>query len=289
MNAIRTYTLLTKPGIITGNLITTLGGFLLASKGQVQFPLFFLTLAGLGLIIASACIWNNYIDRELDAKMERTKHRSFVEKTVSIRKALSFAFTLGVAGTLLLAFFTPTITTSLAVLGFVIYVGLYSFWKGSVPFATLVGSVAGAIPIVVGYSAAHGGLDLGAFLLFALMIFWQMPHFFAIALYRLKDYQAANIPVLPVKKGVHATQKQMIFYILAFCLVTSLLTFYHYTGFFYLITMSLLSAFWLLLGLKGFSSQKGPSLSKWAYQMFRLSLLVILAQSALISLASLGL
>jgi protoheme IX farnesyltransferase len=272
-----------------GNLITTLGGFLLASKGQIQFPLFFFTLVGLGLIIASACIWNNYIDRELDAKMERTKHRAFVEKTISIRNALLLASILGITGALTLAFSTPKITTSLAVFGFVIYVGLYSFWKVSFQLATLVGSIAGAIPIVVGYSAALGSLDLGALLLFALMVLWQMPHFFAIALYRLKDYQMANVPVLPVKKGVLATQKQMVFCLLAFCLVMPLLTFYHYTGFFYLITMSLLSFFWLLLCFRGFSSQKGSFISKWAYQMFRFSLLVILAQSALISLASFGL
>jgi heme o synthase len=279
---VKTYMLLTKPGIIMGNLITTIGGFVLASQGVINYPLFFLTVAGLGLVIASACVWNNLIDRKIDARMKRTQQRALVKGTISLRSARRFATLLGIVGLLLLALYTPFVTFAIASLGFCIYTLLYSYWKKSSRYATFVGSIAGAIPIVVGYSAAKGSLDMGAFILFLLMVLWQMPHFFSIALYRLNDYTAAAIPVLPVVKGVAITKIRILLYVIAFVCTVPWLAFLGYVGPVYLIAMSILALGWLALTFRGF--KKGISHTRWARSMFVFSLVVILAQSACISL-----
>lgn len=277
---LKTYSLLTKPGIIIGNLITTVGGFALASKGNINYSLFLAVLVGLGLIIASACVWNNYIDRDLDQKMERTKNRALVKGTISFFKAKVFAAALGILGSLVLFFFAPPITLYISLIGLFVYVVLYSLWKGSLKYATLIGSVAGAIPIVVGYVAVTQKLDLAAFVLFAMMVLWQMPHFFAIALYRVRDYEAAAIPVLPVLRGIHTTQVRMLLYIIAFLCSIPLLTVLGYTGYLYLTLMALVGGVWLFLSIRGFKSEQ-PQV--WARKMFLFSLVVIMMQSFLIS------
>ncbi len=277
---IRTYYLLTKPGIIMGNLITTVGGFALASRGHIDPWLFLATLTGLGLIIASACVFNNYIDREADRKMARTKHRALAKGLISGPKALFFALFMGLMGLLVLSFFTNFLAVLVAAIGFFIYVGLYSLWKYRTTYATLVGSIAGAIPPVVGYCAVSHTFDFGAALLFMILVFWQMPHFFAIALYRLNDYAAASIPVLPLQRGNYATKVQMLLYVIAFAIATLLLIAFGYTGVAYLISTLVLSAAWIYLSIQGFRTKNDQL---WARQMFRLSLVIITILCIMIS------
>lgn len=263
-----------------GNLITTVAGFALASKGNLDIRLFFFTLLGLGSIIASACVFNNYIDRKADRKMERTKNRALARGIISHHRALFFAIFLGISGALILGIYTHLLALSIALLGFVIYVVLYSFWKYKTTYATVVGSVSGALPPVIGYCAVSQQLDKGALLLFALLFFWQMPHFYAIAMYRLKDYSAASIPVLPVKKGIFNTKIEMLLYIVAFIGAELLLFFYGYVGSVYLIVTSLLSLVWISLSIQGFRAKDDKI---WAKKMFRVSLVVINALCLVIS------
>lgn len=248
----KTYCLLTKPGIILGNIITMVAGYTLASRGKVNPWIFFITLVGLSLIIASACVFNNYIDRDFDKKMTRTKNRALALGLISGKNAILFACGLGFLGAFLLIFFVNLLTTAIALFGFFVYVILYSFSKYRSIHGTLIGSVAGAIPPVVGYCAACNHFDLAAFILFTMVALWQMPHFFAIAIYRLDEYAAAAIPVLPVKKGIRTTKIHMIFYIIAFISVCLLLTVFEYTGYIYLLVAVSFGLFWLGLCLKGF-------------------------------------
>lgn len=277
---LKTYYMLTKPGIIMGNLITTIAGFALASSVYFNIPLFLETLVGLGLIIASACVCNNYIDKESDAKMARTKNRPLVKGLISEKKALIFSFVLGVTGSIILFFFTNLLALFTALLGFAIYVGLYSLVKYHTTYATLVGSISGAMPPVVGYVAVSNSLDLGALILFLILVLWQMPHFYAIAIYRCEDYKKANIPVLPVLKGAHTTKVHMLLYIIAFIPTLLLLTFLGYTGYAYLIIAGMLSFSWLVLSIKGFTTKNDVL---WAKQMFALSLVIIVTFSLLVS------
>ena len=268
------YYLITKPGIILGNLITVAAGFLLASHGELHFSLFLATMLGLGLIMASACVFNNYIDRPLDKKMERTKTRALATGAISVKNALIFATLLGLIGFAILLYFTNPVATTVAAIGFIVYVLLYSGWKSKTVYGTAIGSIAGAVPPVVGYTAISNQIDLGAALLFAILVLWQMPHFFSIALYRLHDYQKAGIPVLPLEKGVFRTKIHMTLYIIAFMAIASLLTLYGFLGYVYLSVVLLAGFAWLILSLDGFKRKDNEA---WGKQMFCLSLIVITA------------
>jgi protoheme IX farnesyltransferase len=274
--ATKSYCLLTKPGIMIGNVITTAGGFALASRGRIDVWLFLATLLGICLVIASGCVFNNYIDRDADQKMERTKNRALAKGVISTHSAIVFAIVLGVLGTLCLAFFTNLLATAIALVGFLVYVVLYSFSKYYSIHGTLVGSVAGAIPPVVGYTAVSNRLDLGAFILFAIIVVWQMPHFYAIAIYRLKEYTAAAIPVVPIKKGMKATKIQMLLYIIAFIAVSLMLVVFGYVGALYLLTALVLGLAWLGLCIQGFYAKNDRL---WARKMFIFSLVVIMGIS----------
>jgi protoheme IX farnesyltransferase len=269
---VKTYYYLTKPGIIMGNLVTTAGGFLLASRGHFDGWLFLATLLGLGLVIASACVFNNYTDQEIDRKMDRTKHRALVTGLISGPSAILFAALLALSGLGVLVQYTNPLTALVTLVGFVVYVILYALLKCRSIHGTIVGSIAGAVPPVVGYCAVSNRFDMAAFLLFAIVVLWQMPHFFAIAMWRLKDYAAASIPVLPVKKGIRTTKIQMHLYIVAFMATTLLLTLFGYTGYAYLAIAALLGAAWLYLCFKGLKREDN---TVWAREMFRFSLVVI--------------
>lgn len=278
---LRNYVFLMKPGIVFGNALTATGGFLLAAKQGWNSALFFAMLLGMSCIIASACIWNNYIDRELDGKMKRTRNRPLVKGAIAVQNAMAVAVLLGLLGTFVLARFTTPITTLAALLGFGIYVFVYSFSKYRTEHATLIGSIAGATPPVIGYTAVTGSIDLGAFIFFIMIVMWQMPHFFAIGMYRLDDYKTGGVPILPVKEGPYITKLAMLFYVIGFTGVSSLLTFFHYTGYIYLAIVNLLGLVWAYLNIQGFTTSDDRL---WAKKMFMFSLLVVSAVSLAIAL-----
>ncbi|MFA6916102.1 MAG: heme o synthase [Parachlamydiales bacterium] len=272
---LKTYYMLTKPGIILGNIVTTAGGFALASKGHLDYLLFMYTLIGLGLVIASAGVFNNYIDRAMDAKMARTKNRPLATGAIPNLNALIFGAILGIIGIFVLGYYTNVLTVLVTLTGFIVYLVLYAILKYRSFYGTIVGSIAGAVPPVVGYAAASNTLDLGALILFTIMLLWQMPHFFAISIYRLKDYSAAQIPVLPLVKGMYATKVQMLIYIIAFIVSAVSLSLAGYTGYVYGIFASLLGLSWMGLCITGFDNKDNQN-TRWAYNMFVYSLVVIM-------------
>lgn len=268
------YYLITKPGILFGNLVTMAAGFLLASRGHFHLTLFFMTFFGLAFIMASACVFNNYIDRKIDMRMERTKNRALVIGLIPERNAIFFATLLAVIGHLILFFYTNLLTVGVAGIGFFVYVVLYSMWKSRTVYGTAIGSVAGAIPPVVGYCAVSDNFDAGALILFIMMVFWQMPHFFSIALYRIDDYASAGIPVLPLERGVPRTKIHMFLYIVGFIASAMMLTVFNYTGYLYLAVTVGFALAWLGLALIGFQRNDNKL---WGCQMFKLSLALIMA------------
>lgn len=204
--------------------------------------------------------------------MERTKNRPIAKGSISDTQALLFALALYAAGTFTLYEFTNLLSTFLANIGFWIYVALYSPLKSRTVLATAIGSIAGAVPPVVGYTAVTNELDMGAILLFLILVLWQMPHFFSIALYRLDDYTRANIPLLPIVKGVYRTKVHMVIYIVAFMIAVSLLTLYGYTGNLFLGIVFTMGLIWLGLSFYGFTVYNDK---EWGKQMFRFSLVLI--------------
>jgi heme o synthase len=280
----RAYYLLTKPGIIRGNAVTALAGFLLAAGTEINLGLLIAVLAGISLVIGSACVFNNYIDRDIDEKMERTKNRGLVSGEISPVNAIIYATLLGIIGFVILLVYTNLLTAFLGLIGFIDYVILYGISKRRSPLGTIVGSISGAMPIAAGYTAVTNRFDLGALLLFVILVCWQMPHFYAIAIYRLNDYKEAGLPVLPIKKGIYRTKVQMLLYLLAFIAAIVSLTALGYTGVVYLAVMLALSLYWLWRGLQGFSTSND---AKWARNMFLFSLIIILVFSLMISVDSL--
>ena len=275
----KSYWELTKPGILFGNAITAIAGFLFAPKCCFDPWLFLAMLAGLLSVIGSACVFNNYIDREMDAKMKRTRNRPLVKGVVPLKNAILFGIFLGLVGALLLALYTNWVALGAALVGLIIYVAIYSPLKHRSVHGTVVGSIAGAIPPVVGYCAVTDHFDLVALILFIIVALWQMPHFFAIALYRLDDYRAAGIPVLPIEQGARATKIQMLLYIIAFLIALSMLT--PYAGVLYLTVVLLLGLGWLWLCIQGFWAKNDKV---WGRNMFFASLVMIMGFSLMISL-----
>lgn len=284
---IKKFISITKPGIIFGNLITVAGGFGLASAGYFKLTIFVATLCGISLIIAAGCVFNNVIDLDIDAMMERTKHRVLVKKQISVPVALFYGFILGLAGTFCLYHWTNFLTMSIALVGLFFYVVVYSLgFKRNSVYGTLIGSISGAIPPVVGYCAINNRIDSGAILLFFILCAWQMPHSYAIAIFRFKDYSAAGIPVLPVKKGIYRAKISMLLYVIIFTILSASLTIIGFTGRYYLAVSLLISLWWIYLALKGFKTDNDAS---WARKMFGASIIAITLISAMMIIDTVGL
>ncbi|WP_106475520.1 heme o synthase [Phytohalomonas tamaricis] len=279
---LKKYILLTKPGIIFGNLVSTIGGFLLASKGSIDLALLLATIVGVSLVIASGCVFNNYIDRDIDKKMERTKNRASVTGLISPRVTIIYACLLGLLGFLLLYVATNMVALSFAFIGFIIYVVLYSLYlKRHSVYGTLVGSLSGASPPVIGYCAVSNQFDMGALILLLIFSLWQMPHSYAIAIFRWNDYSAASIPVLPVKRGILVAKNHIIIYIVAFTIATLMLTVVGYTGYSYLVVAAVMSIYWLRMALLGY---KAVDDRIWARKLFAFSILIVTTLSIMMSL-----
>lgn len=281
---LRSYYQLTKPGIVKGNALAAIAGFFLASRGQINVWLFLAMLTGISLIIASGCVFNNFIDRNIDRKMTRTKGRALAVGSISSRNALVYGSILGMISVFVLFVYTNILTAVIAVIGFFFYVVVYGVWKRRSEYGTLVGSISGAVPPVVGYVAVTNNFDLGALLLFVILTVWQMPHFYAIAIYRMKDYKEASIPVLPVVRGIKTTKIHTLLYIIAFIVASALLALFGYTGYIYLFTVSLVGLFWLWIGIKGFGASDNV---RWAKKMFGFSLVCLLVFCVLVSIDAL--
>jgi protoheme IX farnesyltransferase len=281
---LREYYRLTKPGIIYGNMLTATAGFLLASKTHVHLGNLILFVLGLSLVIAAACVFNNYIDRGIDKRMKRTEKRALVTGAISGPRALTFASILGVAGFALLITYTNWLTVLLGAVALLDYVVLYGISKRRSVHSTLVGSISGSAPIVAGYVAVTGRIDAAAVILFLMLTCWQMPHFYAIAIYRAKDYKSAGLPVLPVERGNAAAKRQMVAYIIAFVLACLSLSVWNYTGYTYTVILGLVSLNWLRIALKGFRTDDD---AVWARQVFRYSLIVIMVLSFMVAVGGL--
>lgn len=270
---LKKYLFLTKPGILFGNFITTLGGFFLAAQGSIDILLLLLTLLGTTLVVASGCVVNNVIDQDIDTKMQRTQNRALVKKTISPTVALIYALVLGVIGFSILWFGVNGYAFLFAMIGFIVYVGFYSLWtKRTSIHQTVIGSISGASPPVIGYTAVTHQFDVAALLLFLAYALWQMPHSWAIAIYRFDDYKNAGIPILPVARSIYRTKIECVIYILLFAAVLNGLYCFGYSNVFFLITFNALTAYWLYLSVIGFKAENDQL---WAKRFFLYSVILI--------------
>lgn len=274
----RSYLKLTKPGIVLGNMVSLSGGYLLASRSTIDWLQFVLVLLSVALVIGSGCAVNNVVDRDIDALMARTRTRPMVNGEIPTQAALLFAGLLALAGFVLLYQGTKcVVAVSLLLVGYIVYAGVYTLlFKRTSIHGTMVGSVSGAIPPVVGYCAASGRFDMAALILLMMFCIWQMPHSYAIAIFRSSDYRAAAIPVYPLVKGTLAAKRHIIGYTLAFTCAAALLVPLGYAGVIYLFAAQASGITWFWIALRGLKAQDDI---RWARQLFFTSIAVVMILS----------
>ncbi|RWZ78893.1 MAG: protoheme IX farnesyltransferase [Candidatus Microsaccharimonas sossegonensis] len=277
----RSYVQLIKPGITLSNTLTGIAGFFLAAS---TVPLNVLVLVGVifgvALIIASACVFNNVLDRKIDTRMKRTKKREVANGVINVYKALVFGSVLGVIGFVTIIILTNVLTFFLGVIAFFWYIVVYGYAKRKTVFSTIIGGVAGALPPVAGYTALTGRIDLAAIILFVILFLWQMPHFYAIAMFRRSDYSSAKLPIWSVTYGMKSTKKQILMFTITYALASGLLYVFGYTHIFYLILSVAVSAYWLHQAIAFYNKVDDE---KWARNMFGASLVVLLSTCFLIA------
>ncbi|WP_338553226.1 heme o synthase [Paenibacillus sp. KS-LC4] len=261
-----------KFGIIKSNLIAMIAGLSMAL--YVHHLSFFdkighivLALIGSALVIGAAGIFNNLYDRDIDAIMERTKNRPTVSGVVDLWSGLIMGIWIATGGLVALYISSP-LAAYCGFLGLFLYVVPYTMWtKRRTIYNTEVGSLSGAMPPLIGWAAISPDIfHPGAMALFLLMVIWQMPHFYAIGIRRMEEYRAANIPMLPVVKGIRRTYVQMNVYLVA--LFLSSFMFWSFNPYI-AVANALLSLIWLILSVDGY--RRKPE-EKWARSMFIFSL-----------------
>jgi protoheme IX farnesyltransferase len=261
-----------KMGIVFSNLITTFAGLWLAldETGQSFFDhigTVIAALVGSGLVMAGGCALNNFIDRDIDQLMERTKDRPSATGQLTARQVFWTGIIMSTLGTIVLiqASYTAAV---LGLVGLFVYVVVYTLWlKRTHSINTIVGGISGAIPPVIGWAAIDPGLvSLTPWLLFLIVFLWQPPHFLALAIKRVDEYRRAGVPMLPVVAGMNMTKRQMIFYVVL--LLPASLMLYE-LGPLYLTFAVLLGIGWIAVAVAGLFTK---DVMKWSKRMFVYSL-----------------
>jgi heme o synthase len=206
------YVALTKPRVISLLLVTTLATMFVADPSP-GIGVILATMLGGYLAAGGAGAINHYIERDIDARMERTSHRPLPDGRVEPSAALWFGIVLGVLSFALFALAVNMTAALLAMAGLLGYVFVYTIWlKPTTSQNIVIGGAAGAVPPLVGWAAAAGHLDASAFYLFAIVFYWTPPHFWALALLIKEDYARTGIPMLPVVDGEPETRRQILLY-----------------------------------------------------------------------------
>jgi protoheme IX farnesyltransferase len=268
----RDYVTLTKPRIMSLLLLTGAAGMFVGAQGVPPLGTFAVTMAGLALACGGSSALNHVLDRDLDRLMRRTGHRPVAEDRVTPERALEFGLTLMAFSFVLLASLVNVLTATLALVGGLFYVLVYTRWlKRSTPQNIVIGGAAGAVPPLVGWAAATGNLTLPALFLFLIVFFWTPPHFWALALVIKRDYAAARVPMLPVVRGDDETARQIVWYSIVLVGVTLLPFAWHTAGVAYLAAALLLGALFLRLAWR----LRRETTTKRAGALFHYSLLYL--------------
>ena len=281
----RDFFALSKPLIVGLLLITTYGGLVIGGKQWPSFSLTLWTLLGGALAAGGSSALNQYIDRELDRKMQRTARRPLAEGRLTDAEGLAFGLGLSLVSYYILACFVNSLAALLSLAGIIYYVILYSLWlKKATVQNIVIGGGAGAIPPLVGYAAATGVLDWTAWILFAIIFMWTPPHFWALAIVRMKDYEKAGVPMMPVVRGELETRRQIFVYTIELVIVTLLLPLLNLAGTVYLVSSlvlggALLYAAWAVWKQGG--NKVAWRMYKWSSSYLVFIFLAIMVDAAL--------
>ena len=274
LSTVRNYVALTKPGILSLLLYTTLCGMMVAASGAPPLGLTIFTLIGGYLAAGGANALNCYIDRDIDAIMPRTSKRATVTGAISPNQALIFGLVLSIGSVVLLLTTVNWLAALLAAAGNVYYVVVYTWMlKRTTPQNIVIGGAAGAFPPLVGWAAVTGNLSVLALLMFAVIYYWTPPHFWSLALLKQGEYGRAAVPMLPNIVGEAETRKQVLLYTVILTAV-SLMPVAFGMGMIYFVSAILLSGFFLLCAIRLYMNpSKRMARETFFYSLWYLALL----------------
>jgi len=262
---------LAKPRITMLVLITALGGLLLA-PGTASLGVGIALMVGTALLVGSANALNMYLERDVDALMARTRERPLPTGRMEPGVALVFGIALALVGVPLLTYAVNPLTGMLGVIANLSYVLVYTPLKQRTPAAVWVGAVPGAMGPLLGWTAATQGLELGGLALFGVMFFWQIPHFHAIATFRVDEYRRAGLKTLPGERGDAVTRRSIVTVLAVQIAVSLTLSPLGVTGTPYLVAAALLGAGYFGYALLGLRRGQGTA---WARRLFFASLVYL--------------
>jgi len=265
MSTLAAHLELTKPRITALVIFTTAAGIWLA-PARPSLPTVLLTLVGTAMVVAAANVLNMYLERDTDALMPRTMRRPLPSRRIEPRRALLFGVLLASVSVPLLAFGVGAIPGLLAAIALVGYVLIYTPLKRCTAASLLVGAVAGAMPPLIGWTAATGRIDLPGLLLFAVLFLWQVPHFLAITLLRRREYARAGLIVQANEPaGDREARRNIVLYTVALVAVSLMFIPLGVGGTVYLVSAVASGALFLALGIQGL---RADPCERWARREF---------------------
>ncbi len=263
---------LTKPRLALLNVFMTAGAMWLA-PGELPLAVKILTLLGTTFVVGGACALNCFIERDTDALMVRTRNRPLPSGRLQPHVALGVGLALASLGIPMLTFGVNALTGLLAAIALISYVLVYTPMKRVSQHALLVGALPGALPPLMGWTAATGRIDAVGLVLFSILFVWQIPHFLALALVLKDDYAKAGIVVTPHVRGEDSTRFEMIRYQVALVLVSLMLVPLGAAGTIYMFAASFLGLAFLGYGAAGMVPSAGI---RWARKVFGISILYLM-------------
>ncbi len=241
MSRVSAYVALTKPRIIELLLVTTLPTMVVAQRGLPPIWLMAVTMVGGSLAAGGANAINMVVDRDIDAKMARTKHRPLVTGAVTPAAALVFAIILEIGAFAVLWGAVNLLSAVLAVSATAFYVFVYSMWlKRTSTQNIVIGGAAGAVPVLVGWAAVQNRLGWAPFVLFAVIFAWTPPHFWALAIRYRDDYASVDVPMLPAVASHKSTSRQITIYTVLLWAISSVFAPVAHMGLIYVVAAAVL-------------------------------------------------
>ncbi|MEY2987098.1 MAG: hypothetical protein RJB13_619 [Pseudomonadota bacterium] len=262
---------LTKPRITLFCILMTLGGLSMAPQA-VGISNLFATLIGTALSVGAANTLNMYWERSTDKLMSRTALRPLAAERLNPKWALGFGIVQILLSMIILTFAVNPLTAALSLFAFASYVFIYTPLKRVTPHALLIGAVPGAMPPLLGWTAATAEVSAPGIVLFSILLIWQIPHFIAISFNHVDDYKNAGIKTWPGERGTKPATYQALLYSLALIPVSLLLLYFNVAGLIYGATAIAVGAWMLVANLKGLNPTKHPT---WARQLFFASLVYL--------------
>ncbi|MCV2525013.1 MAG: heme o synthase [Candidatus Lightella neohaematopini] len=265
------YIRIIKLKIVIGNLLSLISGFLFSSRitKVININLLNYTILGMFFLLISNCLLNNYIDRDIDIIMDRTKNRLLINNKILSFSILLISIVLAILGLTILFITNNLLVFILSIFATIIYVVFYSFYlKRYSLYSTFIGSLSGAMPPIIGYCSVSN-FNFESLTLMLIFIVWQIPHFYSLSIIYINDYKKANIPVLPLHYGYLITKKYIIISIILYILLIFLLYTITNNNIYFIIINIPIMILWLFLSLKN------NNIDSWAKKVFILSIINI--------------